>query len=83
MSFLTSEQPPDSLSDDVKEYLTRIYTQINIELSNTSALQRRTDFTTRPVIGKIYYFDNAPPSEPLITAEGLWLYKSTGWVQIG
>ncbi len=83
MSFLTSEQPPDSLPEEVREYLTRIYTQIDIELSKTAALQVRTDFTGRPVVGKTYYFSNAAPSEPLITGEGFWGYTSAGWVLLG
>jgi len=83
MSFLSPEQPPESFDEEQREWLARLFRQIDIELNKHEIVRRRTDFDEAPQIGKIYYFDNAPPSEPLITGEGLWLFKSTGWVQIG
>ena len=83
MSFLSAEQPHESFNDDQKEWLTRLFRQIDIELNKSDQLTRRTDFNDKPKIGKLYYFDNAAPSEPLITGEGYWGYTSAGWVQIG
>ncbi len=83
MSFLSAEQPPESFTIDQKEWLARLFRQLDIELGKTDIITRRTDFTDKPEIGKIYYFDNASATEPLITGEGYWGYKSTGWVLLG
>lgn len=83
MSFLSAEQPHESFTEGQKEWLTRLFRQIDIELNKHDVLQRRTDLLDKPLIGKLYYFDNAAPSEPTITGEGYWGYTSAGWVQLG
>ena len=74
------EQVPQNLPDNVREYFARHLGRLELALQNTDQLQRYTSLPAKPSIGKIYYFSNAVL--PTITAEGAWLYKSTGWQQL-
>ena len=77
------EQPPASLPEEVREYLARINAQVAYELNNSDQAVRYTDIPNKLSIGKSYYFLNAVPAHPVVTAEGLYLYKSTGFVLLG
>jgi len=76
------EQPPRTESLELREYLVRTNAQIAHELVNSNQNPRYTDLPDKVSIGKQYYFLNAVPAHLVITAEGLYLYKSTGWVLI-
>lgn len=73
-------QLPLDLPEKLAQFLTRQITDLESKI-NGATVQKLTALPTRPVIGKQYYFKNA--IAPTITGEGLWLYKSTGWVQLG
>lgn len=76
------EQPPVSTEEELREYLARNNIQIGYELTNNNQIPRFTDLPNKVSVGKIYYFKNAVPAHPVITAEGYYGYKSTGWVLI-
>lgn len=73
------EQPPKNTDPRLAEYLTRQLEQLT--LRDVSILQVRNVLPQRPVVGKLYYF--LVTAGPPITAEGLWLYKTTGYTFIG
>ncbi len=76
------EQPPLSFQDDQKEYLSRVNTEVGNELENLDQLTRYTAIPEKVSTGKLYYFKNAVAAHPVITSEGYYGYKSTGWVLI-
>lgn len=82
MGFLASEQPPVGTDENLTEYLARMFSQIDIALANSGSLSKRNIAPGKPIIGKIYYFNIAIPAHPVITAEGYYGFKSTGWVFI-
>jgi hypothetical protein len=73
------EQPPKSTPPELAEYLTRQLEELtpsgSIKLSVFNVLP------TKPVIGRLYYFNVIPSTS--ITTEGVWVYKSTGWSFLG
>lgn len=80
MTIIT-QNPPDGLDPDLKEYLTRMFFQITIESEKNTTLPQRGIKPDRPVVGKLYYFSRAIDTD--ITSEGYWGYTSSGWVKLG
>ena len=78
--MIPTEQPPDSTDLSLRSYLTRMFQAIANELLK-SRYEPRKDMPAKFGVGDIYYFAGSIPSTA-ITGEGLWIYKSTGWVQI-
>ena len=76
-----AEQPPSSTAPELAEYLSRQLDTIQRVLSMQQKPPLLSAVPLKPMVGKSYYFTTALNLE--ITAEGLWLYKSTGWVQLG
>jgi len=87
MTNISSENPPDSLDDEVVEYLVRMFRQVGIGLSNSSILPTRLDITDPPKEGRLYYFKSIPPSEAAITSAGYWGFVGDPgvgtWVKLG
>jgi len=81
MSILT-EQPPESFTDEQREYLTRMLGMIDRDVSNSSIFRGITDLTSKPTEGKIYNFKNIPPSVTAVTAAGFWGYTNGAWQQL-
>ena len=76
------EQPPVNTDTQLTEYLFRQLSALenkSLQLGNLTIL---TALPTKPVVGKIYYFQNV--ILPTITVEGAWVYKSTHvWTLLG
>ena len=77
---IPDEQPPIELSAEVREYLSRMFRAAADEDRNSTKHPILYAVPGHPVVGKSYYFGAAISTTP-ITGEGLWVYKSTGWVQ--
>ena len=75
------EQPPESSDYELREYLARVNIQVNSDLSNSNQIPRLTAIPSKLSIGKLYYFLNAVAATP-VSGEGLYIYKSTGFVLI-
>ena len=75
------ELPPDDTPPKLKSYLSRILQRFDSALQDNFKMPLLTVVPDKPIIGKQYYFKNA--IVPSITAEGVWVYKSTGWSQCG
>jgi len=82
MSNLSHEVPPEGLPDNIKEYLARMFLNVDIALSRGDTLPKLTAPPIRPVTGKIYYFSNAVAAHPVITTAGYYGY-TTAWVFLG
>lgn len=82
MSQIPIEMPPAVTDPMLREYLYRQLNNINIALGSDNYFPPRGSLPVRVRIGEVHYFKDAIPSTD-ITAEGLWLHKSTGWVQLG
>jgi hypothetical protein len=76
-----AEQPPNGTSPELAEYLCRQLDTIQRALSIQQKPPLLSLVPLKPIVGRSYYFTMALDLN--ITAEGLWLYKSTGWVQLG
>ncbi len=79
---IPDERPPEGTQYELSEYLYRLFTAARYEDDESNRIRRYTLLPNRPEIAKLYYFDNAIAGDPDITAEGLYLYKSTGYVFI-
>ena len=75
------EQPPNSTSPELKEYLYRQLTSLEYDINDLGRLPMLTTLPTKPKVGKVYYFKNT--ISPTITVEGVWTYKSSGWALLG
>lgn len=74
------DQPPESTSPELAEWLNKKIVQINLALDQTE-MEVLYILPAKYKVGTIKYFGAAIPTTP-ITGEGLWIYKSGGWVQI-
>lgn len=75
-------EEPTSGTITESEYFRRVFTQIKIALQTVHIFPIRKILPEKPKVGGVYYFAAAIPSTA-ITGEGLWLLKSSGWVQLG
>lgn len=80
---ITDEQPPEDTEPRLKEYLTRMFRDARYEDTTKNQVDRYTNLPEQVSIGKTYFFLNAIAAHPVITAEGFYGYKSTGWVLLG
>lgn len=80
--MLQIEQPPSETQQDTSAYLNRMFTRIDSLFRVVNIFSPRKIYPVKPRVGGVYYFEDTIPSTP-ITGEGLWLYKSTGWIQLG
>lgn len=71
------EQPPMSTSIELSAYLVRMFNLVDTILGNIGKLPVRNTLAPKPVIGKLYYYNQAIDDD--ITTEGLYIYKSTGY----
>ena len=78
---ISQEQPPVDVDEDSREWLVRRFVDVGIAIGKSEDFEVNTKLPTRVKIGMTRYFGAAIPTTP-ITAEGLWIYKSTGWTQI-
>jgi hypothetical protein len=81
MPSIPIEQPRVDPPADLIGYLNRQAVAINIALMDVQYFEPLTILPLRVRVGEVYYFANAIPATAII-AEGLWIYKSAGWVQI-
>ena len=81
MRTLPTINPPADISSELRRYLLKMFEEVNSSIYSADEIEPRTRMPERPVIGKIYFFKNVIGT--IITEEGWWGYKSTGWVQLG
>lgn len=82
MPIIQVEAPQVDDKDMLRGYLNRLVLNLNIALSKFNYHPPRSILPERLKPGEVYYFSAAIATTD-ITGEGLWLYKSTGWVQLG
>lgn len=75
------EQVPSGIPEQVRAYLFRQLNRLEKLFLEKDLIGGLTALPTKPVIGKLYYFKNTIGAT--ITAEGVWVYKSTGWSYLG
>ncbi len=75
-----AEQPPASMPDVERSYLTRAFDGINIELEKTNKLVPRSNLPDKPQDGHFYYFDRE--ILPAIESPGFWGYVGGAWVRL-
>lgn len=80
--MLQIEQPPIEVEADTSAYLNRMFVRVDNLFRIVNVFSPRKIYPEKPRIGGVYYFEAAIPATD-ITDEGLWLYKSTGWIQLG
>lgn len=78
---ISQEQPPQSVEIALREWLSRRFIEVGMALSSGEDYEVHYTIPTKTVVGMTRYFGAAIPTTP-ITAEGLWIFKSTGWTQI-
>lgn len=79
--MLQVDQCPNTETYQLGSYLHRMFNRINTLFLQVHIFSPRKILPEKPRIGGVYYFSAA--ILPDITGEGLWLYKSTGWIQLG
>lgn len=81
MPSIPAEQPRVDVPSDLIGYLNRQTVAINLALMDVQYFVPKTILPERVRVGEAHYFAAAIPTTA-ITGEGLWIYKSTGWIQI-
>ena len=69
-------------NSQVPAYLDRSLNEVDSRLKNNGKLPVTRFLPNNPVVGKLYYFGNAISGHAVITAEGLYVYKSSGYAFI-
>lgn len=82
MSAIDIEVPTKGFDDNQREYIVRQLVKIDSALRTTNRFAPRYSMPAKYQIGDVYYFMAAIPSTD-VTGEGLWVFKSTGWAQLG
>ena len=75
------EAPPSDTPPVLRAYLLRVLQRLETAIDGGMQMTLLTSLPAKPSIGKQYYFKNA--ILPNISGEGVWVYKSTGWVLLG
>lgn len=78
---ISSEQPPSDIDDKLSDWLIRLVRSINNSFHNVDDYDVLYAVPDKVFVGMTRYF-GAAIATTAITAEGLWIYKSTGWTQI-
>ena len=81
MSYFGIEMPPLGTNMELSDYLIRNFTKASNAFTDNNYNVPRDTLPKKVRVGEVYYFSTSIDAN--ITAEGLWLYKSTGWVQLG
>lgn len=85
---LSQETPPINLQDDLKDYLSRRFIEVDTELRQAPVFPVRKEMPYKPQVGNVYYFgDPATHSyNPAITEQGWWGLVDLGsgpvWTQL-
>ncbi len=80
---ITDEQPPYETDAGLAEYLTRQFRLAAVEDTVSNQIPVLTQIPAKLSVGRLYYFNNAISGDLVILGEGLYLYKSTGFVSLG
>ena len=76
---ISLEEPPIATEQELRAYLMRMRQDIAVALQQSQQLPVVYVEPSKPQQGKLYYFGSEIQSHPVITQEGLYVYKSTGW----
>jgi len=82
MPSISGEQPPEGTEVRLKEYLSRMFIQMNMALDQTKDFDVLYVIPDKLKVGKLYYFGAGIVGDPIINQEGLYLYKSDGWAKV-
>ena len=82
MRGMSQEIPPESFEFDQRDYLNRRFTDVGTLFGQTHEFTPRKQMPYKPQIGHLFYFNDPTGQnyDPVITSEGLWVFKSTGYV---
>jgi|WetSurSiteA1Bulk_404760.scaffolds.fasta_scaffold320036_1 hypothetical protein len=73
---------PNDCPPVLRQFLEQQITRLENDIEIANQLSVRTALPTKPIKGKIYYFDNT--ILPTITVSGYWGYKGANtWVLLG
>ena len=81
MKPISLEQAPEQEAPVLTRWLMRLVFQINDSIRTHNKYEPIATLPEKYEAGEVYYFSQAVT--PDITGEGLWLRKSTSWVQLG
>jgi len=80
MELFTTINVPLGLDDDLSEYLVTLDNRIADSFLRVQTFSPVRKLPARPSPGDLRYFQE--PVMPTINQEGLWFYKTTGWVRV-
>lgn len=76
-SLITDAQPPEQIDEVLAEFLVRMFQDAKRSDEISDQFPRLTVLPSKPIIGKLYYFDQAIPASG-IDFEGFYIYKTDG-----
>ena len=82
MATISNINPPQELGPEGVEFLIRLIHEINYALEGNNGHKILYAVPAKPIVGRTYYFGSAVAGSD-ISGEGLWIYKSIGWVLLG
>ena len=79
MPRISQEVPPLDTPVDLREYLVRRFIDIGVALQDSPDFPVRKQMPYKPPIGSTHYYGDPLEHsyDPVITQEGLWVFKST------
>ena len=80
MSKLGNIKPPDDVTEPLREYLSRLFLQIDISLGQNNKIAVSGALPDKPQDGNIYYFSQI--IAPDITSIGFWGYENSAWLKL-
>jgi len=82
---ISQEVPPESFPADQRDFLTRRFVDVGTALGQVNNFTPRKQMPYKAQIGHMYYFNDPTGQgyDPVITQEGIWVFKSTGYIFVG
>ena len=82
-SIISTTRIPTNLKLDLTNFLQQFVINANFAVNNSDQLIKYGTIPLKLSVGRLYYFTQAITDDLVITQEGLYLYKTTGFVFLG
>lgn len=81
---ISQEQPPESVDEELRSYLIRMFTDIDSTFRKPPKFTERTEQPPKPQKGDVHYFGDPANHnyDAAILVEGFWGFTEAGWEQL-
>ncbi|RLD78817.1 MAG: hypothetical protein DRJ15_10745 [Bacteroidetes bacterium] len=82
-SIISTTRIPTDLKLSLTEFLQQFVINANFAVGQNDQCRKYGTIPQKLSVGRLYYFTQAITDDLVITQEGLYIYKSTGFVFLG